>query len=64
MMPYHIAHDIKGCSGYAVVKNSDGKIMGCHKTKAEAVAQLRALEANEADKFWGGTFTIKKFNAV
>lgn len=60
-MPYHIAHDIEGCSGYAVVKNSDGKIMGCHKTKSEAVDQLRALEASEADKFWGGNFTIKKF---
>ena len=46
-MPYHIAHDVEGCSGYAVVKDDDGEVMGCHDTEQEAKDQLAALHANE-----------------
>lgn len=49
-MPYHIgekgSHD---CSGFPVVKTSDGKVMGCHKTEADAKKQLAALYANEPE---------------
>lgn len=46
-MPYEIMHEHGDCSGWAVVKESDGKVMGCHETETEAKAQLAAIEANE-----------------
>ena len=46
-MPWHVEDDNPECSGYAVVKDSDGEIEGCHDTKAEANAQLAALYASE-----------------
>ena len=60
-MPYHIAHGIQGCSGYAVVKDDDGKIMGCHSTKSEANAQLAALHISEKSQSaeWNGAFSPK-----
>ena len=73
-MPWHIAHNIQGCSGYAVVKDDDGKIVGCHPTEADAKKQLGALYASEiTNKFncdgttkeesiWNGAFTGKKDN--
>lgn len=48
-MPWHIAHDIKGCAGYAVVLDKTGKIVGCHTTKDEAKSQLAALNINVKD---------------
>lgn len=46
-MPYNIGEKgSNGCSGYPVVKD-DGKVMGCHKTREDALAQQRALYANE-----------------
>lgn len=60
-MPWHVAHNISGCSGYAVVKDDDGKIVGCHATKNEAEAQLAALYASENKtkkdaSSWNGAF--------
>ena len=47
-MPYHIRHV---GSVYQVVKDgSNGKIMGQHKSKKEAQAQLYALYVNEKKK--------------
>lgn len=47
-MPYHIGEKgTSGCSGYPVVKDSDGEVMGCHKTEEDAKQQLAALYANE-----------------
>jgi phage head maturation protease len=46
-VPWHIEDDNADCSGYAVVKDSDGEIEGCHETKADAEDQLAALYANE-----------------
>ena len=47
-MPYHIgAKGTSGCSGFPVVKTSDGKVMGCHATKEKAKKQLAALYINE-----------------
>ncbi len=50
-MPWHISTSAPGCSGFAVVKDSDSKVVGCHPTKAKALAQLAALNINvkEAD---------------
>jgi HK97 family phage prohead protease len=45
-LPWHIDSKNSKCSGWVVVKDSDGSIAGCHKTKAGAQAQLAALYAN------------------
>lgn len=47
-MPYDIKRNYSGCSGYAVV-GPGGDVKGCHGTRAEAVAQQRALYANEPE---------------
>lgn len=39
-----------GCSGYPTV-SADGTVHGCHKTKAEAAAQARAIWASTSEKF-------------
>lgn len=47
-MPYHIGErGSHGCSGYPVVKDSTGEVMGCHKTASKAGKQLAALHINE-----------------
>jgi hypothetical protein len=49
-MPYSVgSQGSYGCSGYPVVKEG-GEVMGCHKTEAEATAQVRALYAAETKK--------------
>ncbi len=55
-MPYHIGSSAKCPSSkpYAVIKDSDGTVMGCHATKADAQAQLAALYANEPKAGAGG----------
>ena len=45
-MPWHIGEHAD-CSGYAVIKDGDGSVAGCHETRAEAEAQLAALYASE-----------------
>jgi phage head maturation protease len=45
-MPWHLSDNTAGCSGWAVVKDADGKVVGCHPTKAKAQAQLAALNIN------------------
>jgi len=51
-MPYHIETNNAGCRrGYAVVKDSDGEIMGCHATRRDARAQLAALNISEAGQY-------------
>jgi hypothetical protein len=44
-MPYAIEH--RG-DEWCVIKESDGKSMGCHASRNQALAQQRALYANEA----------------
>ena len=46
-MPWHIEADNAGCSGYAVVKDENGEIEGCHRSRAQAERQLAALYAAE-----------------
>jgi hypothetical protein len=48
-MPWHIETNSEECrSGYAVIKDADGSLVGCHQTRREAVAQLAALNIAEA----------------
>ncbi len=50
-MPWHISHGHSGCSSskpWAVIKDSDGSVAGCHETEDSAKAQLAALNANES----------------
>ena len=48
-MPWQIKHGAAGCKGYAVVKESNGDLVGCHPTKSKALAHLKALYSSEAD---------------
>jgi hypothetical protein len=57
-MPWHLDNDNPKCSGWAVVKDSDGSIAGCHKTKAKAVAQLAALNINVKEEPKQGLFRM------
>lgn len=46
-MPWHIESDNAECAGYAVVKDANGEVEGCHRTRAQAERQLAALYAAE-----------------
>lgn len=46
-MPWKIVRNFGDCNGYAVVKEGTNEIEGCHTTRADAVAQQRALYASE-----------------
>ena len=48
-MPYHIESDNESCNGFAVVKDSDGEVMGCHRNETQASRQMAALYAAEDD---------------
>lgn len=45
-MPYYISDKNPDCGGWAVEK-SDGEVMGCHRTKSEAIDQMVALSIAE-----------------
>jgi hypothetical protein len=46
-MPYRVgAKGSYGCSGYPAVKE-DGEVMGCHKTRSQAAAQIYAINQSE-----------------
>jgi hypothetical protein len=48
-MPYRIgAKGSYGCSGYPVVKEG-GEVMGCHKTRTQAAAQIYAINRSEGN---------------
>lgn len=47
-VPWHIERGNSECpDGFAVVKDDDGTVEGCHDSRAGAVAQLRALYVND-----------------
>ncbi len=48
-MPYSISTDAKDCNGFAVIKDDDNKLMGCHETEAKAKDQITALNIAEAE---------------
>lgn len=45
-MPYFISNDNPNCSGWAVEKE-DGEVIGCHRTRQEAIDQMVALSIAE-----------------
>jgi hypothetical protein len=52
-MPYHVVAESRQCPmarPYAVVKDDDGRIMGCHATRDDANKQLAALNAAETER--------------
>jgi len=49
-MPYHVESDNDSCNGYAVVKDSDGEVMGCHRTQGQAEQQIAAINASEDEQ--------------
>lgn len=46
-MPWHVSSDHPDCKGFAVVKDDDGEVEGCHTTREAANRQMAALYANE-----------------
>ena len=48
-MPYSISTEAEDCNGFAVIKDDDGFIMGCHKTEEKAKDQITALNIAEAE---------------
>ena len=49
-MPWHIETDNPDCAGgFAVVKDDDGDVVGCHETEQSAQDQLTALNIAEAE---------------
>ena len=46
-MPYSIVTDHPECSGYAVIKDANRELLGCHRTEDQAQAQLTALNIAE-----------------
>ena len=50
-MPWHVEKNASKCSPskpWAVIKDSDGSVAGCHETKDGANQQLKALYANDS----------------
>jgi hypothetical protein len=47
-MPWHIEDNSPYCEGFAVVKDLNGEVEGCHRTRAQAEDQLAALNIAEA----------------
>src|SRR4030095_8367000 len=48
-MPYHVgtSSECPASKPHAVVKDSDGKVMGCHSSEEDANRQIAALYASE-----------------
>ena len=61
-MPYSVVDSHPDCSGYAVIKDATNEVLGCHKTKEQANAQLSALNIAEAND--GKSRTEKAFNIM
>lgn len=49
-MPYSVVNNSPDCSGWAVIKDSTNEVMGCHKTKKQAIDQLTAINISEYGK--------------
>ena len=49
-MPYKVgAKGSYGCSGYPALKEGTNEVMGCHTTRAEAAAQIYAINRSEGN---------------
>lgn len=52
-MPWHVVHEHSECPSsrpWAVVKDDDGEVEGCHPSRTAANRQLAALNASETNK--------------
>ncbi len=45
-MPYYISNDNPGCNGWAVEKDN-GEVVGCHRTRRDAIDQMVAVSLAE-----------------
>ena len=49
-MPYRVGSKGSfGCSGYPALKEGTNEVMGCHKTRSEAAAQIYAINRSEGN---------------
>ena len=49
-MPYRVgAKGSFGCSGYPALKEGTNEVMGCHETRADAAAQIYAINRSEGN---------------
>lgn len=48
-MPWSVTTDHPDCDAFAVVKTDDGSLVACHTSEADALAQVAALYAAEAE---------------
>jgi hypothetical protein len=49
-MPYRVgAKGSFGCSGYPALKEGTNEVMGCHKTRSDAAAQIYAINRSEGN---------------
>lgn len=67
-MPWHVAKS-SSCpvsKPWAVIKNSDGSVQGCHSSQESANKQMAALYANDSDKARSITMTDaeRRFTSV
>jgi len=46
-MPYSVVNNHPDCEGFAVVKDDNNELVGCHKTQAQAEDQLTAINISE-----------------
>ena len=49
-MPWHVSKGHSGCTAskpYAVIKETDNSVEGCHATRSEANDHMRALYSSE-----------------
>ena len=49
-MPYRVGAKCSfGCSGYPALKEGANEVMGCHETRADAAAQIYAINRSEGN---------------
>jgi HK97 family phage prohead protease len=58
-MPYYVSNDNPDCSGWAVEKD-DGEVIGCHRTRQDAIDQMIAVSLAE-DIEPGGVRAVKAY---
>lgn len=61
-MPWHVVSEHSDCPAdrpWAVVKDADGSVVGCHASESEANDQMAALYANEED-----SGAVEHFHAI
>jgi len=64
MMPWHIVENSRSCPAtqpFAVVKDDDGSVEGCHETRQGAEDQMAALYASEENERGGLMEFIQNF---